>query len=87
MPELPEVETTIRGLNIIRKQIINKVLIHTKKLRFKIPNNISLMVVDIKTGEKADFGSKKTIIEAFKKNDKRNNEAINKINVNNFNFY
>ena len=39
MPELPEVETTIRGLNIIRKQIINKVLIHTKKLRFKIPNN------------------------------------------------
>ena len=45
------------------------------------------MVVDIKTGEKADFGSKKTIIEAFKKNDKRNNEAVNKININNFNFY
>ena len=40
MPELPEVETTIKGLNrILRKKIIN-VKIHTKKLRFNIPNNI-----------------------------------------------
>ncbi len=41
MPELPEVETTIRGLSVILKQKISNVKIHTSKLRFKIPNNIS----------------------------------------------
>ena len=40
MPELPEVETTIRGLSVILKQKISNVKIHTSKLRFKIPNNI-----------------------------------------------
>ena len=40
MPELPEVETTVRGLKtILRKKIIN-VKTHTIKLRFKIPSNI-----------------------------------------------
>ncbi len=53
---------------------------------FKIPKNISLMVVDLKTGKKADFGSKKTIIEAFK-SDKRNIENVNKLKTNHFNFY
>ncbi len=41
MPELPEVETTIRGLSVILKQKISNVKIHTSKLRFKIPNNIT----------------------------------------------
>ena len=40
MPELPEVETTIRGLNILIGQKINKVQIHKKKLRYTIPNTI-----------------------------------------------
>ena len=40
MPELPEVETTVRGLSVILNQIISNVKIHTSKLRFKIPNNI-----------------------------------------------
>jgi len=40
MPELPEVETTIKGLRVILKQKISNVKIHTLKLRFKIPNNI-----------------------------------------------
>ena len=64
---------------------LNTMINHSKSVRLGVKR--SLMVVDIKTGEKADFGSKKTIIEAFKKNDKRNNEAVNKININNFNFY
>ena len=34
---------------------------------FKVAKNIKFLVVDKKTGEKADFGSKTTIIEAFKK--------------------
>ncbi len=40
MPELPEVETTIKGLRVILNQKISNVKIHTLKLRFKIPNNI-----------------------------------------------
>ncbi len=40
MPELPEVETTVKGLTVILKQKIFNVKIHTSKLRFKIPNNI-----------------------------------------------
>ena len=41
MPELPEVETTIRGLqSIIRSTIVN-IKIHTPKMRFFIPKNIS----------------------------------------------
>ena len=48
MPELPEVETTVRGLSIILNQKINKVKIHTKKLRFKIPNNIKNILINTK---------------------------------------
>tara|TARA_E500000178_G_scaffold301316_1_gene310157 strand:- start:112 stop:930 length:819 start_codon:yes stop_codon:yes gene_type:complete len=40
MPELPEVETTVKGLRVILSQKISNVKIHTSKLRFKIPNNI-----------------------------------------------
>ncbi len=35
---------------------------------FKVSKNIKMMVVDLITGKKANFGSKKTIIEEFKKN-------------------
>ena len=34
---------------------------------FKVAKNIKMMVVDPITGEKAKFGSKKTIIEVYKK--------------------
>ena len=41
MPELPEVETTIRGLqSIVNSKILN-IKIHTPKLRYNIPKNIS----------------------------------------------
>ena len=40
MPELPEVETTVKGLSVILNQKISNAKIHTSKLRFKIPNNI-----------------------------------------------
>ena len=40
MPELPEVETTVKGLSVILNQKISSAKIHTSKLRFKIPNNI-----------------------------------------------
>ena len=41
---------------------------------FKIAPNISMMVVETSTGKKASFGSKETIVEAFK-NEKVNNEV------------
>ena len=40
MPELPEVETTIRGLQPIVNSTIVNIKIHTPKLRFFIPKNI-----------------------------------------------
>ena len=48
MPELPEVETTVKGLKIIRNQKINKVHIHTNKLRFKIPNSLKKKLLNSK---------------------------------------
>ena len=43
---------------------------------FKVPKNIKMQVVDLKTGKKVNFGSKKTIIEAFK------NDNLEKDNYN-----
>ena len=40
MPELPEVETTLRGLNILIGLKVIKVHVTTKKLRYTIPNTI-----------------------------------------------
>ena len=41
MPELPEVETTIRGLQLIVNSTIHTIEIHTPKLRFFIPKKIT----------------------------------------------
>ena len=49
MPELPEVETTVKGLEVIRKEKINKIQIHTKKLRLKIPNNLKYILLNSNT--------------------------------------
>ena len=48
MPELPEVETTTKGLEVILKQKISKVKIHTIKLRFNIPNKIKNLLINSK---------------------------------------
>ena len=48
MPELPEVETTIRGLKPLIGSAIHNIKIHTPKLRFLIPKNI----LSLKTGIK-----------------------------------
>ena len=36
MPELPEVETTVKGLSVIKDQKINSINIYTKKLLITI---------------------------------------------------
>jgi Formamidopyrimidine-DNA glycosylase len=37
MPELPEVETTVKSLNILKNKKVTNLDIHTKKLRYLIP--------------------------------------------------
>ncbi len=48
MPELPEVETTIRGLKYIIGKKIDNLQIHTKQLRFKIPKNLKKILLNTK---------------------------------------
>jgi len=79
-------ETGSRTAMPIFRDFILKASKKIESKPFKIPKNISLMVVDLKTGKKADFGSKKTIIEAFK-SDKRNIKNVDKVKINHFNFY
>ena len=40
MPELPEVQTTVDGLQLILKQYIKNIKINTNRLRYLIPKNI-----------------------------------------------
>jgi formamidopyrimidine-DNA glycosylase len=48
MPELPEVETTIRGLKPLIGSAIHNIKIHTPKLRFLIPKKITKIKEGIK---------------------------------------
>ena len=41
MPELPEVQTTVQGLQILVNNEITKIKIYSTKLRYNIPKNIS----------------------------------------------
>ena len=61
---------------------------------FKVAKNIKMMVIDPITGQKANFMTKKTIVEAYKKNElesrnfKSNYELGYGLNKNNiFKFY
>ena len=38
MPELPEVETTVKSLNILKNKNVINLNIYTKKLRYPIPH-------------------------------------------------
>ena len=48
MPELPEVETTVKGLHILIGLKVYKVKIHTNKLRYIIPKSIVKIQKDSK---------------------------------------
>ena len=63
-------------------KILLKELLKKKDARpFKVPSDISMMVIESTTGKKANFGSKETIIEAFKK-EKVDNDFILFENIN-----
>ena len=76
-------ETGSKTAMPIFKEFVKKAVNNYEARPFKIAKNIKMMVVDIKTGKKADFGSKKTIIESFKKE-----KIENKLNIgiDNFNY-
>ena len=48
MPELPEVETTIKGLKPLIGNFITNIKVHTIKLRFLIPKKILNIKENIK---------------------------------------
>ena len=51
----------------IFKEFVKKFVKKEDARPFKVAENVTLMVIDPKTGKKASFNSKKTIIEVFKK--------------------
>jgi len=61
----------------IFKSFVKKAVKRSDARPFKVAKNIKFLVIDQKTGRKANFGSKTTIIEAFKKNDLTKNLLIN----------
>ena len=69
----------------IFKDFVIKAIKKSDARPFKVPPDISMMVIESLTGEKANFGSNKTIIEAFKK-EKIDNDLLlfnNRLNNNN----
>ena len=74
-------ETGSKAAMPIFKSFIKKAIKKGDARPFKVAKNIKFLVIDQKTGRKADFLSKSTIIEAFKKNDLTKN-LINNENLN-----
>ncbi len=63
---LGKFETGAKTAMPIFKSFIKKAVKKENTRPFKIPENITLMVVDSETGKKVSFASKKTLIESFK---------------------
>ncbi len=64
---LGKYETGSKTALPIFKEFIKKAVNNYEARPFKIAKGIKMMVIDADTGKKADFGSKKTIIESYKK--------------------
>ena len=82
---LGKFETGAKTAMPIFKSFINKAVKKENTRPFKIPENITLMVVDSQTGRKVSFNSKKTLIESFKTEKIDQNFDVNLINNNRFN--
>ena len=70
MPELPEVETTVNSLNILKNKKVINVDIHVKKLRYSVPhlalkNIINYKIINLRRIAKyiiIDFDNVKSVI-------------------------
>ena len=91
---LGKYETGAKTAMPIFKSFIKNAITKNDARPFKVAKNIEMMVVDVNTGKKADYGSTDTLIEVFKidnesVNNFDENEILNyKLNQNNiYNFY
>ena len=81
-------ETEAKTAMPIFKDFVIKAIKKKDARPFKVANNITMMVVDRFTGQRANFASKETIIEVFKKNkiaikEKKNLDINNRLKINN----
>ena len=67
----------------IFKEFVKIAVINYEARPFKVAKGIKMMVVDSITGKKANFGSKKTIIESFKEEKIENTSNLDIGNLNN----
>ena len=82
---LGKFETGAKTAMPIFKSFMKKAVKKENTRPFKIPENITLMVVDSQTGKKVSFASKKTLIESFKSEKIDQNFDVNLKNNNRFN--
>ena len=75
-------ETGAKTALPIFKSFVKKAIKKEEARPFKVANNIIMMVIDPLTGQKAQFASKKTIIESYKKN-KTDKKNILNLDINN----
>ena len=75
---LGKYETGSRTAMPIFKEFIQKAIKKKDARPFKVSENITMVMIDPKTGMKANFTSKETIIEAFKKDSIENNFQLKK---------
>ena len=75
-------ETGAKTAMPIFKDFIKKAIKKKDARPFKVADNITMMVVDKLTGEKASFNSKETLVEVFKK-DKINIKFNQNLDINN----
>ena len=75
-------ETGAKTAMPIFKNFVIKAIIKKEARPFKVADNITMMVVDRITGQKANFTSKETIVEVFKK-DKIDIDLNQNIDINN----
>jgi len=85
---LGKYETGSKTAMPIFKSFVKKAVKKGDARPFKVAKNIKFFLIEQKTGRKADFGSKTTIVEAFKKNKIKknylNNDDLNlKVDKNN----
>ena len=75
-------ETGAKTAMPIFKDFVKKAIKKKDARPFKVADNITMMVVDRLTGEKANFTSKETLVEVFKKN-KINMKLNQNLDINN----
>ena len=76
---LGKFETGSKTAMPVFKDFIKKTANSYNARPFKVADNIKMMVVDAKTGKKANLKSKNTIIESFKKIDNKSDILLNNI--------